>query len=133
MDADALPLAETYEAFAARLKSREGLQFDLPQPALIDDLKRSQKQTLVDAFAYTCTLARILQRLHRESCMEPFKAFLETARLFAHETRLPNPVPPFVNLHRRQHPTMAQFKARTIERSFLQCAVTWGPPGEALS
>ena len=77
-DADALPAAETYEAFAARLKSREGLQFDLPQPALIgfDDLKRSQQETLVDAFSYTFTLARILQRLHRETYTESFKAFL---------------------------------------------------------
>ena len=69
MDVDALPPAETYEAFAARLKSRERLQFDIPQPALIgfDDLKRSQQETLVDAFSYTLTLARILQRLHRGS------------------------------------------------------------------
>ena len=133
MDADALPPAETYEAFAARLKSREGLQFDLPQPALIgfDDLKRSQQETLVDAFSYTFTLAQILQRLHRETYTEPFKAFLETARLFAPETRLPHPVPPFVNLHRRQHLTLAQFKAKINDPSFLKCAVNWGPPGDA--
>ena len=69
MDADALPPAETYEAFAAGLKSCEGLQFNVSQPALIgfDDLKRSQQETLVDAFSYTFTLARILQRLHRET------------------------------------------------------------------
>ena len=133
MDANALPPAETYKAFAARLKSREGLQFDLPQPALIgfDDLKRRQQETLVDAFSYTFTLARILQRLHRETYMEPFKTFLETARLFAPETRLPHPMPPFANLHRRQQLTMAQFKAKINDPSFLKCAVTWGPSSDA--
>ena len=69
MDADSLPPAETYEAFAARQKSREGLQLDISQPALIgfNDLQRSQQETLVDACSYTSTLARILQHLHRES------------------------------------------------------------------
>ena len=126
-------VAETFEDFAARLKSREGLQFDIPQPALhgYDDLQRSQQESLVDAFAYILTLAKILQRLHREASTEPFKAFLDTARMFAPDTRLPRPTPPFVLLHKRQHLTLAQFKAKINDVAFLTCCETWGPPGRA--
>ena len=50
MDADTLPPMDTYEAFVARMNSREGLQFDIPQLAPIgfDDLKRSQQKRLVE-------------------------------------------------------------------------------------
>ena len=48
-------------------------------------LSAASKRGWLKPFSYTFTLAQNLQRLHRETYTEPFKAFLETARLFALE------------------------------------------------
>ena len=129
-DPPAAPVDLTYDDFKARVKSREGQVFTCPNAALdgFDDLLLVEKQSIVDTVSLILTFSGVLRRLLEDAAPQAYEAFVDTARTFAPPTAAQAPLPPFTTLTKKQHLTLAAYRARISSPDALTCTVDWGPP-----
>ena len=119
MEAEDAPAPPTYQSFLTRLKSREGVDFDCPNPQLegFNDLTLEQKHCVVDAVSFILSFSAVLQAIVSTEPHEGFAPFVETARTFlpwqTQASLRPNqtPIVPFQALVRRTNNSDAEYAA----------------------
>lgn len=140
------PAAPSFATFRARLKSREGVEFDCPDSRLegFNDLTLDQKHSIVDAISYILTLAAVLQWIVSTEPHEAYEPFVETARTFlpnktqhhlqsssTQSNPQPQIVEPFQPLSRRVNNSEQEYVDIVSSDNARTCTCPWGPPATA--